>query len=148
MSSPDALVRDFLEQVWNERRADRFAEFVSPDVRFHPVRGDARDHAHYDAMRAAFVAAFPDLRFDIQRTVTEGDLVAVELIITGTNDGPFRGRPATGRRVRVAGRPWARVKDGQIVELWQIFDELGLLHQLGYFPDMGLLGAPFAATPA
>lgn len=140
---PERTFRGFLEDVWNAHDLERFPEFVSPNVRFHPPRGEAVAYDAYLAMARGFLAAFPDLRFDVERVAVDGPLVAAHLVISGTNDGPFRGRPATGRRVRVAGRPWARV-EGRIVEFWQAFDELGMLHQLGHVPDAALLGhAPF-----
>ena len=145
--APGETLRGFLEEVWNARRIDRFSEYVAPDVAFHPPRGPPRDHAQYRAMAEEFQRAFTDLRFEIGPLVQQGDLVAVRLIITGTNDGPFRGRDATGRRVRVEGRPWARVREGRIVAFWQLFDELGMLHQLGHVRDASLLGPARFSEP-
>lgn len=138
--TPAETVRRFLDEVWNAHDLERFPEFVSPDVRFHPPRGPSRDHDQYRAMARDFLAAFSDLRFEVERIAAEGPLVAVQLVIVGTNDGPFRGRRASGRAVRVAGRPWARVENGRIVEFWQVFDELGMLYQLGHVTDASLFG--------
>jgi predicted ester cyclase len=140
----ERVVRDFLQHVWNERQVERFSEFVSEEVIFHPPRGATHDFGTYQTMARTFMAAFPDLRFEITQALAYRDLVALQLVITGTNTGPFRGRPATARTVRVEGRPWVRVKDWRIVEFWQSFDELGLLYQLGHFTDEPLLGARFS----
>lgn len=45
--------------------------------------------------------ALPDLQIDVQRTHATDDAVVVEVIIRGTQLGPWRGLPATGRRVEV-----------------------------------------------
>lgn len=132
-ASADAL-RGFIEVVWNARELAKFPEYVSREVRFHGPRGPSRTYDEYVAMATAFQRAFSDLHFAIERTASEGEMVGMHLVITGTNDGPFRGRPATNKSVRVVGRPWARVKDGKIVEFWQLFDELGMLGQLGHVP--------------
>ena len=44
--------------------------------------------------------AFPDLRFTIEKLVTEGDTVAGRLTTSGTHQGPLMGIPPTGRSVR------------------------------------------------
>lgn len=140
MSTPEEVLRRFLEEVWNAHDLEAFPRHVSPDVRFHPPRGDSKDHAQYLRMATEFLEAFPDIHFEVGPLVSQGDTAAVQLVITGTNWGPFRGREATGRTVRVEGRPWCRVADGRIVEFWQLFDELGMLHQLGHLTDATLLG--------
>lgn len=142
MSDDDAAVvlRRFLEDVWNAHRLDRFPEHVRPEVRFHPPRGPSRDYAGYLEMAADFLRAFPDLRFTLQRVEGRGDRASARLLIEGTNAGPFRGRPPTGRRVRVVGQPQCRVVGGKVAEFWQLFDELGMLHQLGHVEDAALLG--------
>jgi len=127
-----ATLRAFLEEVWNRHDLAAFARHVDPGVRFHPPRGAPRDFAGYRAMAEGFLAAFPDLHFDIQAIHAAGDVASARLVITGTNLGPFRGRAATGKRARVVGQPQARVAEGRIVEFWQLFDELGMLAQLGH----------------
>ena len=129
-----AVMRRFLEDVWNAHRLDRFPDHVHRDVRFHPPRGPARDFAGYREMAADFLRAFPDLHFTVEDVQGSGDRASARLLIEGTNDGPFRGRPATGKRVRVVGQPQCRVAEGKVVEFWQLFDELGMLQQLGHVP--------------
>jgi steroid delta-isomerase-like uncharacterized protein len=43
--------------------------------------------------------AFPDFRFEPTRVSPTPDAVVVEGMFRGTHDGPWRGLPATGRRV-------------------------------------------------
>ena len=47
------------------------------------------------------IAAFPDLRFDPEDTLTSGDKVVARARVTGTNQGDFMGMPATGKGVNV-----------------------------------------------
>lgn len=126
------VLRSFLEEVWNKHDLAAFPRHVHPQVRFHPPRGPERDHAGYLAMATDFLRAFPDLHFTIESVVAQGDRASARLVIEGANDGPWRGRPATGRRVRVAGHPHARIADGKIAEFWQLFDEAGMMEQLGH----------------
>jgi predicted ester cyclase len=52
----------------------------------------------------------------------------------GTHNGPLMGIPATGKPVTVGGIDVFRIAGGQIVELWQHFDQVGMLQQLGVIP--------------
>lgn len=139
--SPAAVLRRFLDEVWNAHDLDAFPRFVSRDVRFHPPRGEPRAYDAYLAMAREFLQSFPDLHFTAERIHGDATHASTRLVIEGTNDGPFRGRAPTGRRVRVIGQPQCRVEGGRIVEFWQLFDELGMLHQLGHVEDAALLGA-------
>ena len=42
----------------------------------------------------------------------------------------------TGKSVRVTGMDIMRYRDGQVIELWSQFDDLGLLQQLGIVPHL------------
>ena len=143
----ETVLRRFLEEMWNKHDLASFATHVHADARLHPPRGRARDHAQYRHMAEEFLKGFPDLRFTIADITGAGDRASARLIIEGTNTGPYRGRAPTGRRVRVVGQPQCRVQDGKIIEFWQLFDELGMMHQLGHVSDATLLGHDGAALP-
>lgn len=83
-----------------------------------------------------FIAAFPDLRAEVRRTIGEGDTYAYEMTMTGTHKGPMvtpTGDIApTQRRVEFGGSIIARLDgDGRIVEERRYYDLAGLLGQLG-----------------
>jgi predicted ester cyclase len=63
------------------------------------------------------------------------DRVAVRFIIRGTHTGSFFGIPASGRPIVVAAHVLMRVADGRVNELFGIFDEAGLLKQIGVLPS-------------
>lgn len=131
----ERVVRAYFDEMWNRRDLSTFDRFVAKDVRYHGPRGPPKGHDEYRAMAAAFFAGFPDLRFDVEEAVEARGLVALRIRITGTHRGDWRGAPASGRRMDVQGRPWLRVQDGKVVEVWSLFDELGAMQQLGAVPD-------------
>ena len=47
------------------------------------------------------------------------------------------GYAPTGKPVRISGMDIMRYRDGQVIELWSQFDDLGLLRQLGLFTASG-----------
>lgn len=89
-----------------------------------------------------FVAAFPDLKFNVQQVVIGDDMAAVRGIQTGTHEGNFLGMvPPTGKSVEWTGTAIFRFNDeGKIVERWQDLDNLSLFQQLGVIPAFGSAG--------
>jgi steroid delta-isomerase-like uncharacterized protein len=85
---------------------------------------------------ASFARAFPDTTLSVDLMVAEADSVAAFVSYRSTHTGPFMGHPPTGKVVRVTGMDIMRYRDGQVVELWSQFDDLGLLQQLGIVPRL------------
>ncbi len=144
-----ATYRRFVEEVINKGNVEVIPELYQADYVDHSRPPGAPEGL--DGVRMIpkmFRGAFPDLHFTIELMVAEGDLVATYVTGRGTNDGPFMGHPATGRKAQWASMGFFRVADGKIAEHWGSPDLLTLLTQLGAIPSPG--GAappPQAATP-
>jgi steroid delta-isomerase-like uncharacterized protein len=83
-----------------------------------------------------YLAAFPDLRFDVEDMLSSGDKVVARVRATGTNDGEFMGMPATGKRVDVQLIDIVRFgDDGLAHEHWGVVDSLSMMQQLGVAPE-------------
>lgn len=80
------------------------------------------------------VAAFPDIKVEIEDMVAEGEKVVARFTLRATHQGEFMGVHATGNRVAVGGITILRFAGGKIAERWQALDELGLMQQLGAIP--------------
>jgi steroid delta-isomerase-like uncharacterized protein len=133
MSNSD-LARQFYERV-NAGDVDGFMEYVADDFVDHeefPGLPSDRDGVRqfFEMMRAAF----PDLRMDVHHVVSEDDLVAVHMTMTGTHDGEFMGIPPSGRKMAVPGMDLVRIRDGKAVEHWGVTDNLAMMQQLGAIP--------------
>ena len=79
----------------------------------------------------------PEGEMKILQIVAEGDLVAVLWTGEGVNTGEGNGLPATGRAFKVTAMTMFRLKDGKIVEEWNVFDNYAFLKQLGLLPSPG-----------
>jgi len=97
--------------------------------------------AGHQQFAAMFYAAFPDIHHVIEETVAEPDRVAVRFTLHGTHTGDFMGLPATGRTVAVPAIAILRVAAGKVTELHAVFDQAGMMRQLGGAPP-----APAEAT--
>jgi steroid delta-isomerase-like uncharacterized protein len=91
-----------------------------------------------DGVRAFFrmqLAAFPDLRMDVEDVVANGDKVVARVRYSGTNRGEFMGTPATGKSVDVQLIDIFRFgDDGLLREHWGVLDALAMMQQLGVVP--------------
>lgn len=82
-----------------------------------------------------FRIAFPDLEIAVEQIVADEDNIAIAYTITGTQDGPFQGIPATGKKIKARGMQIAKFnKEGKIAERWGSSDEAGILRQIGAHP--------------
>ena len=78
--------------------------------------------------------AFPDIRFTVDEQIAEGDKVVTRWTAHGTNKGELLGMPATGKSSTVTGIVVDRIANGKIAESWGIFDQFGMMQQLGVIP--------------
>jgi len=108
---------------------------LAPDMIDHtPASGPVVGREPGKQLIASFARAFPDTTLTVDLMVAEADRVAAFVSYRSTHTGPFMGHSPTGKPVRVTGMDIMRYRDGQVIELWSQFDDLGLLQQLGLFP--------------
>jgi steroid delta-isomerase-like uncharacterized protein len=136
--TPETLVREWFQQVWTERRDEAIDRLMATDAVIHdlptPDGAPMKGPAAFRTFHQKFLAAFPDIRIDVLRTIADGDVVAGHCRVTLTHGGDGLGVAATGRTATISGMVFARVKDGRLVEGWNCFDFLSLYQQLGLVP--------------
>ena len=133
-----AVVRRFHDEVLNKGNLALIDELCSHDLVDHTappglppgVEGAKRTLGIY-------LAAFPDLHVTMEDMIAEGDRVVVRWTASGTHKGDLMGIAPTGRRVTVTGIAIDRIAGGKTVEHWEVFDQMGLMQQLGVIPAQG-----------
>lgn len=81
------------------------------------------------------MAALPDVKWDIQTIVTEGDTAFVHWIYTGTFTGaPLMGFNATGHRIELEGMDKFVFADGVIKTVHVRYDQMTFAQQIGALP--------------
>ena len=127
-----ALVRRFVEEVWNSGNLDAIDELIAENhVDHDPAQaGGPGGRQAVRAMVEMYRAAYPDTHLAIGEMIAEGDLVAMTWTATGTHQGELMGAPGTGRALELKGINIFRIRDGRIVERWGRLDEKGLAEQL------------------
>lgn len=136
----------------NRKVMERFVEFInsgdrtigeaiiSPDVIFHaptspePLRGlDG-----YMAVLAMMRGAMPDVHWNVEETIAEGDKIMVRFTMTGTQTRPFMGMPASNKPVKVTAMNIYEFMDGKIIREHGLPDLFSMLVQLGIIPVSGV----------
>jgi predicted ester cyclase len=127
------LVRNSLEASWKKRDWAEAAKYIAAD---HINHGPLTDQLPSGpegnkAFVSGMVAAFPDVRYTIDKQEAEGDLVRTWLTYVGTNTGSLMGMPPTGQRATVKVLTTDRIANGKIVESWAEWDDADMMRQLG-----------------
>jgi steroid delta-isomerase-like uncharacterized protein len=123
-----AIIRRYLEQVFNERRYDLVEEFLVEGVEFHGA-GIAPGLAAAEKWVAMLIAAFPDQYMTIDDVIAEGDRVVVRSTLNGTHQGEMQGIPVTGNPVSQPSITIFRLAKGKIVEGWFAADNLSMMQK-------------------
>jgi len=81
------------------------------------------------------LAAFPDMRMDVEDLIASEDKTVARVKVTATHQGEFMGVPPTGARVEMQLIDIMRFDDaGLVCEHWGVTDMLSLMQQLGMVP--------------
>ena len=134
-ASPKDVIRKIFEQAWNRQVFDGLEPVLADEIQMH-FRGQSSptNLADLKQLVAAWRSAFPDLHFVVEDMIEEGDRVAVRLTLYGPHQGAWKGAAPTGRAMRVSEMMFFRFEGGQLVEMWEDYDEFGLWQQLGAAP--------------
>jgi predicted ester cyclase len=135
-ADPDAnkrLVRDYIENAINKRRPDVAGDYFAADYVEHNPRLP-RGLAGKKQFIASLIAGFSDYHGEIEQVLAEGDMVVTRTRWTGSQDGTFLGRPATGNKLDFATADFYRIANGRIVEHWDVVDTLARAVALGLVP--------------
>jgi SAM-dependent methyltransferase/predicted ester cyclase len=121
--------RHAIEEVCSGKDLEGIPRDYHPDFVDHVNR--LTYHGHDGARRsiALYLELFPDLSFQVEDQVSEGDKVASRWTLRGTYGG---------REVKLRGIVISRFADGRIIEDWAASDTTELVRQLGPRRTLGL----------
>jgi steroid delta-isomerase-like uncharacterized protein len=117
-------------QVYNEGKTDLWEEAMSPSYVGHVNGQTIPSREVGKGFVIGLLEAFPDINYTIEDMVTQGDKIVSRWSATGTHTGSLFGMPATNKKATMIGITIFRVADGQIAELWDVWDQAGLMQQL------------------
>ncbi len=143
-----SLMRRWFDEVWNQGRLETIRELMAPDA-IGVGQGGAEAAIHGPGEFQAFVerlrGAFPDIHVTVEDAFGADDKVAVRWSAAMTHQGSDLGIPASGKSVHITGISIVRLVDGQIVEGWDNWDQLGMMRRIGAIQETSVA---LMATPA
>ena len=129
--TPEAVVRAWFQEIWNEGREDAIDRLADTNFIAHGAPA-LRSPAEFRVMYRQFRQALSEIDVTIERTVTEGEYCAGCCRVTARHTGDGFGGPPTNQVVKFDGVVMALVRDGKIVEGWNCFDFLSMYQQIGW----------------
>lgn len=132
LSNEKRVVMELFEECFNRGRFEILPNLVGPSYR--GPNGQSGPSA-FGTTIAGIRATLPDVHYTLDDLVAENDRVAARWHLAGTQDGSFRGFPATHKHVTSTGMAIFQFKDGKIVASWLQTDQLGFLQQIGVLPN-------------
>ena len=131
-----AIVQRFIDDVINHGRYEVCDEIVAKDfLELDPLPGQCQGREGLKEVIAMMRAAFPDIHWVTDESISSGEKVVTRFTWTGTQRGDFLGIPATGRPVTVKGVVIDRLVDGRMTDSRILMDTFGMMMQLGVIPQ-------------
>jgi predicted ester cyclase len=144
VASAEAALHAVLTGTLTDLEAVVDADAVNRESVDEPPATRDRGPRAFQATGEWLHAAFSDLQWETERSITEGDLVVTYGVMSGRHTGDFvvwnedasveRVFVPTGRTFSVRQAHFQRVHDGRVVEHWAVRDDQGMALQAGWVP--------------
>lgn len=133
----EKILKDFMDQVWNQQRKDLVEKFVDKEYRIQLDTGDSWEgqilnHEEFRKRLDYSFNAFPDMNFEITSAIEEENHVAITWILTGTNLGIINNLPPTNKKIKTNGMTIYHFSNNMISGHTQVFDRKTVARQLGF----------------
>lgn len=135
------VVRRVYDEVLNEGRLEILDELAVPDHVEHNPFPQQSQGLEGLKQRASMVRAAFNPHFTIEHLIADGDKVAVIWSNNGTHVGEWFGFAPTGKTVVTHGVDVHLLRDGRLIEHWDVVDVSDFLISVGVMP-----GRPAAAA--
>jgi steroid delta-isomerase-like uncharacterized protein len=125
------IIRRFFNIV-NARDMHRLDEICHKDMTYRTSAG--AEYKGLDSFRELMnesFQTFSDLEMSIEEMAGEGERVTCLYRWGGVNDGGYQGMAPTNQRVDLLINSFCTVENGKVRDVFDFFDSLGFLRQLG-----------------
>jgi steroid delta-isomerase-like uncharacterized protein len=122
--------------AFNRRDLDAAVSVFADDGVLNEMGGQGRRLEGREAIKgyfSAFVAASSDWKATVVNAYESENVVVVQAVASGTNDGPLGPFPPTGRQATLPFcEIWEFNSQGQAIRNDEYYDQLSILAQLGH----------------
>lgn len=135
-NEPKSVARRFREDVASGKDMDLADELLAPDCVAHgpDLMGELQGREAIKQFTMDVRQAFPDLDDTVDEQFSDGDRVYQRFRVRGTHTGELMGIQPNGNTFEVRGIEIVRIADGNVVEVWSMFDTLSVMQQIGAVP--------------
>ena len=134
LESNKALVRRFVEEIFENGRREAVDELLSDDFVSHTWHSTGDGKADLKAAMERLSTVLANPHFAIEEMIAEDDRVAVRLTAGATQVGAFMGLAPSGKSYTIGEIHIFRIRDGKVAEHWHQYDQLAMMRQLGALP--------------
>jgi predicted ester cyclase len=127
---PDINLREFYGRyiaALNAREFDRMHEFIHEQVTLNGAPGSRADVI---AVQKEEAGAVPDLHWELQNLIIDGDRIGAQLTNTGTPTKEWLGTSPTGASFEIVEYAIYQVRDGRFLHMTALHDAEALKRQL------------------
>lgn len=125
------LIEHLYDELWNKRNIAVLDECLSPDVVYSSPNMTCTGIEAYKNLYKMYAAAFEQSHVEILDEVVSNDKVFTRVLFSCVNTGDLDEIPASGKEVKMQAYTVCRLEHGKIIEENELFDELGMMQQIG-----------------
>lgn len=127
------LIQRFFEEQANQDDLSLYEEFFSKNIVLHGPASNQkiRGLAELRKIDSSYIQAYPKKKISIEEIFGYADRVIVRWVCQGKHKEKYKGISPKNPHFAIAGLSIYRITKGKIVEIWQYWDRLGLLEQIG-----------------
>ena len=127
-NSMDAVAKFY--RVYNEQNLGLWEDAIAEDY-VGNVNGQTIPNREVGkGFVALLIKAFPNIKYTVEDSITDGDRVVTRWTANATHTGDFFGMPPTNKNVSMLGITIFNVRAGKVAALWDVWDQAGLMSQL------------------
>jgi len=120
----------FVNEVINKKNLTVIDEIIHPNYVYRTPDQELHGRQALGQLFTDYQTALPDLHVNIDDLVCTNDRAVLLFTLTGTHEKDFMGIPVTCKQVNVNGITCSRFENGQIIEEWELLDQLSMFRQL------------------
>jgi predicted ester cyclase len=128
----ERVVEAFIQDVLDGHQ--EASGFFTPDATWSGgTAGTVTGGQNVAALFDGSAAALPDEHVTLEDIFGEGDQIVVQVVVSGTQEGPLLGIPATGRHLQWDGVDIFRLSQGKIASITDADDWTAILYETGTY---------------
>lgn len=125
--------KGLFEEVLNKGNIAACHDFIADQVKLHDPAAPHHNEGieAFKELERSYKQAFPKKKVRIDDIFAINDKVVVRWTCQGIHQGELQGIAATDSDVKISGISIYRFENGKITDIWQEWDRLGLLEEIG-----------------